>query len=233
MKFRVRHPSATSAIERKLHSFWRQRNFSLPVCLTAVHKLLSAPWHSLSVYNSDGGEYRKKKYMYISERKVFWTALLTGLPRSSEATNWPACLSSSSKELLHCKADSGETLRRRRRRRKRYVDESHEDSDENVNVTQTAGSWFFTSSSGQRTWSDSLAWRRLFVGTDVLMRARLGEEEAQAASSLLVLLPAQTRKSNISIPSVLSTTLVLQSPWLLHSAFRHNVSVKIILLLVF
>lgn len=52
--------------------------------------------------------------------------------------------------------------------------------------------------------SDSLAGCRLFVGTDVLVRARLGEEEAQAASPLLVLLPVDGEfEENIRIPASL------------------------------
>lgn len=96
------------------------------------------------------------------------------------------------------------------------------DSHEDVCITQTAGSWFLMSSSGQQTLCDSLAWRRLFVGTDILMRTRLGEEEAQAASSLLVLLPAdeevKQQHQNSSVSSF------LESPWLLYPELRHNLS---------
>lgn len=58
------------------------------------------------------------------------------------------------------------------------------------------------SNSGQQTLPDLLAGCRLFVGTDVLVRARLGEEEAQAASPLLVLLPVDGEvEQNIRIPA--------------------------------
>lgn len=47
-------------------------------------------------------------------RKEFWTAFWQFV-EVLRASNWPECFSSSSKELLHCKADSGEMLQGNKR----------------------------------------------------------------------------------------------------------------------
>lgn len=163
---------------------------------------------------------RKKKY--IGGRKLFWTALLTGLLRSSRATNWPECLSSSSKELLHCKADSGETLGRRKRRRGKneiyWHGVSHKDSHEK------AGSWILMSNSGQQTHllGTVFLWGLTFSWEPDLVRKRLRRLLLSLSFCL------RTRKSNgTSEFQRLVGPLFLESPWLLHSELRHNLSAKV------
>lgn len=165
-------------------------------------------------------------------RKLFWTALWQVVEKLG-ATNWPECFSSSSKELLHCKADSGETLKKGEKKiiiififldtRSAFMFlmwqikvDSHKNDRKKCtwNYEENRKLWLFMNNPVRQKnlWIFASLARChicLFVGADIFMRARLGEEKAQAALPLLVLLPADGEiKQNVRFQHLITERLL-------------------------